>query len=162
MQKLNRNGELTPFEWQQAVKETAGTEIQNGGWLLPTAQFIQMQDNLPSNTGVVIHPDDDLESLEQIINNAAAVAIDFPSFTDGRGFSTARMVRSRLNFKGELIAVGQFMLDQLHYLKRCGFDAFAVSDDAKVQTLLDNLSDFSDAYQASADEPLPLFQRRGN
>jgi uncharacterized protein (DUF934 family) len=94
------------------------------------------------------------------LDDLALVVINFPVFTDGRGFSYARELRER-GFKGELRASGNFIRDQLTYLRRCGFNAFSMADDAQLASALDSLSDFSESYQAAPDQPLPLFRRRG-
>jgi len=57
--------------------------------------------------------------------HAALIAVDFPKFTDGRGYSIARLLRDRYNFRGELRAIGDVLRDQLFALSECGFDAFA-------------------------------------
>ena len=64
------------------------------------------------------------------------------------------------DYQGELQAAGGYMQDQLFYLKRCGFDSYVVEDDADIESMLESLGDFSDSYQASSDEPRPLFRRR--
>ncbi len=87
------------------------------------------------------------------------VAINFPTFMDGRGFSYARELRER-GYQGELRATGEFIRDQLTYLARCGFDAFEPADESQLEDALPRLQDFSEAYQASPDRPLPLFRRR--
>ena len=85
--------------------------------------------------------------------------VNFPVFTDGRGFSYGRQLRER-GFRGELRASGQFIQDQLTYLRRCGFNAFRMADETGLEAALGRLADFSESYQASADQPLPLFRRR--
>ncbi len=89
------------------------------------------------------------------------VAINFPTFMDGRGFSYARELRER-GFTGELRATGHFMRDQLAYLARCGFDAFQMADESLLEEALASLDDFSEFYQASANQPQPLFRRRAS
>jgi uncharacterized protein (DUF934 family) len=86
--------------------------------------------------------------------------VHFPKVTDGRGHSSARLLRERYGYRGELRAVGEVTRDQLFYLQRCGFDSFALRADQHAADALDGLSDFDDSYQAAADQPLPLFRRR--
>lgn len=88
------------------------------------------------------------------------IAIDFPKFVDGRGYSSASLLRSRYGYTGELRAIGDVFKDQLFYLKRVGFDAFAVRADKNIEDALAALTTFSQVYQASVDQPLPLFRRR--
>jgi uncharacterized protein (DUF934 family) len=86
--------------------------------------------------------------------------VRFASFTDGRGYSLARMLRERYGYRGELRAIGDVLRDQIYYLSRCGFDAFALRADQKPEQALAALDDFSEAYQTSVDRPHPLFRRR--
>jgi len=88
------------------------------------------------------------------------VAVNFPTFGDGRGFSTARLLRERFGWKGELRAVGDIFRDQLFFLASCGFDAFALREGEDPREALAGFRVFSDPYQASVERPLPLFRRR--
>lgn len=112
----------------------------------------------------VLEPGDDPAALAaQYGEHFAAlplIAVRFPSFTDGRGYSIARLLRERLGFRGELRAVGDIARDQLHYLARCGFDSFELREGEDVATAKAALAAFSDAYQAAVDQPVPLFRRR--
>ncbi|MDR1162504.1 MAG: DUF934 domain-containing protein [Candidatus Accumulibacter sp.] len=88
------------------------------------------------------------------------VGIDFPKFSDGRGYSSARLLRERFHFKGEIRAIGDVLQDQLFLMKRCGIDAYAVRPDKDIRAALTGLTGFSESYQGGVDEPLPLFRRR--
>jgi uncharacterized protein (DUF934 family) len=88
------------------------------------------------------------------------VEVSFPSATDGRGYSIARLLRERHGYGGELRAVGDVKRDQLFNLARCGFDAFLLLKDEDADGALGAFDDFSEAYQASVERPLPLFRRR--
>lgn len=110
--------------------------------------------------GVLLGPADDPESIAGRLHELAVVAIEFPQFTDGRGYSLARLLRERYGYKGEIRAVGEVLRDNLFYLSRCGFDGFVLSDNADLGEAIDHLSVFSDAYQASVERPQPLFRRR--
>lgn len=91
----------------------------------------------------------------------ALVAIEFPSFKDGRGYTLARLLRERHGYRGELRAVGDVLRDQLFFLSRAGFDAFALRADQDIDEALTAFDDFTVRYQPAADEPLPLYRRRG-
>ncbi|HEY2969929.1 MAG TPA: DUF934 domain-containing protein [Casimicrobiaceae bacterium] len=110
--------------------------------------------------GVWLKPDDDPELLAADVGALPLIAVDFPQFTDGRGYSTARLLRDKYGFTGELRAIGDVLRDQLYYLRQCGFDAFAVRSDRNLEEALNGLRDFSDNYQATAARPVPLFRRR--
>jgi uncharacterized protein (DUF934 family) len=101
------------------------------------------------------------ESPEQIqaLEQVPLIAIDFPSFTDGRGYTSARLLRDRHNYRGELRAVGDVLRDQLFYMARCGIDSFALRPGKDIEGALSAFLDFSVTYQAAADEKRPLFRR---
>lgn len=114
-----------------------------------------------SEQGVLVQPDDDPEELLPWLGVLPLIAIDFPSFRDGRGYSQAYLLRVRLGWQGELRAVGDVLRDQLAHMRQCGFDAFAVREDKSVEDALKGLAGMSVLYGRSAIEPRPLFRRRG-
>jgi uncharacterized protein (DUF934 family) len=94
------------------------------------------------------------------LGKLALVAIEFPRFTDGRGYSLARMLRQRHGFTGELRAVGWVLHDQLSYLERCGFTAFELKPGKSLVSALDAFGELTVSYQATVDQPLPIYRRR--
>ncbi|MCY4425805.1 MAG: DUF934 domain-containing protein [Halieaceae bacterium] len=109
--------------------------------------------------GLVLQPGESPQQIGVELSRLSLVAIHFPVLTDGRGFSYARELRER-GFRGEIRATGEFTRDQLFYLKRCGFNAFQLADESQLEESLANLEDFSEVYQASIEQPEPLFRRR--
>ena len=103
---------------------------------------------------------DDPAIIAAAIGDARVVAIRFPRFGDGRAYSIARLLRERYDYKGELRAVGEVGRDNLHYMRQCGFDAFELRAGEDPQEALAAFGDFSDVYQSSTAQPLPLFRRR--
>ncbi|WP_444437505.1 DUF934 domain-containing protein [Pseudomonas sp. A6] len=116
--------------------------------------------SLLQKSGVWLGPDDDPQRLVGRLDALPLIAIDFPSFRDGRGYSLAYLLRRRLGWRGELRAVGEVLRDQLAHLRQCGFDAFAVRADKSVEDALKGLAGLSVLYGRSAIEPRPLFRRR--
>ena len=112
-----------------------------------------------SGSAVQLEPGDDLSPLLAHLSSIELVAINFPGFMDGRGFSYARELRER-GYTGEIRAVGHFIRDQLTYLSRIGVNAFQPAGDLDLDEAIASLADFSEFYQASTNEPLPLFRRR--
>jgi len=110
--------------------------------------------------GVLLTGNDDPAQLAADLKFIAVIAIDFPAFTDGRGYSSGRLLRERLRFTGELRAVGDVGRDQLHFLRQCGFDAFVLQEGKDAEDATAGLDDFSDGYQATALRT-PWFARRG-
>ena len=107
-----------------------------------------------------LEPQDDPAAFADRIVSAARIEVNFPKFGDGRGFSIARLLRERHGYKGELRAVGEVARDHLYYMEQCGFDAFLLREGEDVEEALAAFDDFSEAYQATAAQPLPLFRRR--
>ncbi|WP_152219980.1 DUF934 domain-containing protein [Pseudomonas sp. SCB32] len=116
--------------------------------------------SLLQEQGVWLGPDDDPQRLVVRLDELSLIAIDFPSFRDGRGYSLAYLLRSRLGWRGELRAVGDVLRDQLAHMRQCGFDAFAVREDKSVEDALKGLAGLSVLYGRSVIEPRPLFRRR--
>ncbi|WEJ72937.1 DUF934 domain-containing protein [Pseudomonas sp. PSE14] len=116
--------------------------------------------SLLQTQGVWLAPEDDPQRLIGRLDELALIAIDFPSFRDGRGYSLAYLLRSRLGWRGELRAVGDVLRDQLAHMRQCGFDAFAVREDKSVEDALKGLAGLSVLYGRSVIEPRPLFRRR--
>lgn len=124
-------------------------------------EMLQQRENI----GVWLASDERAEDLKDDMQKFSVIAVDFPKFSDGRGYSIAYNLRARLGYKGELRAIGDVLRDQLFYMHRVGFDAFAPRPDRKIEDALKGLSDFSEVYQTSFDPVLPLFrraQRNGN
>ena len=109
--------------------------------------------------GVWLASDERPEALKDDAAKLSMIAIDFPKFADGRGYSIAYNLRARYDYTGELRAVGDVLRDQLFYMQRVGFNSFAVRADRDVNDALKGLSDFSESYQQSWDKKTPLFRR---
>lgn len=110
-------------------------------------------------TGVWLEPSDDPAVLFSYAPLPELIAVRFPTFTDGRGYSIARLLRERHGFRGELRAIGDVLQDTLFELARCGFDAFALRADQDPLAALSAFDAFSEVYQAATDRG-PLFARR--
>lgn len=109
--------------------------------------------------GVQLAPDDDPAAVVPLFSRLALIAVTFPKFTDGRGYSTAHLLRTRYHWRGELRAVGEVLLDQLFYLRRVGFDSFELRAGSDVDAALRAFAPFSSSYQGAFDEPRPHFAR---
>jgi uncharacterized protein (DUF934 family) len=96
---------------------------------------------------VRLEPTDDPAAVADRLARAARVEVNFPKFGDGRGYSLARLLRERHGYRGELRAVGQVARDNLHFLERCGFDAFLLRDGEDPHEALRGFEDFSVSYQ---------------
>ena len=111
------------------------------------------------DVGVWLAPADHPGAIADDIERLQVIAIDFPQFTDGRGYSNARLLRERYHYEGELRAVGDIGRDQLYYLAQCGFDAFVIPEGRDARGALAAFADFSDGYQSTTART-PWFRRR--
>jgi uncharacterized protein (DUF934 family) len=111
---------------------------------------------------LVLEPTDDPAAFAGAIGAARVIAVNFPRFSDGRGYSIGRLLRERHGYRGELRAVGEVARDHLQGMAQCGFDAFQLREGEDAQEALEAFDDFSDSYQATAARPQPLFRRRGD
>jgi uncharacterized protein (DUF934 family) len=122
-------------------------------WSIARAALIARGD-----AGVWLAPAEDPDALAADVKHVPVIAIDFPKFTDGRGYSTARLLRERYGYRGELRAIGDIQRDQLYYLRQVGFDAFVLRDGKDAGDALLAFGDFSDGYQITAVRT-PWFRR---
>ncbi|MDQ6702995.1 MAG: DUF934 domain-containing protein [Pseudomonadota bacterium] len=93
----------------------------------------QVQNDIP--LGLLIEPGQNIRTIAPDLARFALVAVAFPKFTDGRGYSLAHQLRSNFGFAGELRATGEILFDQLQLLARCGFDSFEIRDVATIRLL---------------------------
>ncbi len=141
--------------------------VAAGKVIVPLKVWLAQRDALQQRAeiGVWLASDERPEDLKGDVQKFSVIAVDFPKFSDGRGYSIAYNLRARLGYAGELRAIGDVLRDQLFYMQRVGFDAFAPRADRKIEDVLKGLTDFSEVYQTSFDQKLPLFrrvQRKGN
>jgi uncharacterized protein (DUF934 family) len=101
--------------------------------------------------GIRVSPTDPVEDLGTVLPRISLVAVEFPNSGDGRGYSQGRLLRTRLNFRGELRALGPGVRqDQVFLLARCGFDAFELAPGEDLEAARRALSRYSVAYQPGA------------
>jgi uncharacterized protein (DUF934 family) len=101
--------------------------------------------------GVRLKSDESPEPLGEDVRRLSVVVLEFPKFRDGRGFSWARLLRTRLGYANELRATGDFLYDQIAFMTRVGIDAFEVSENFTLEDFRRALGEMTYAYQPSAD-----------
>ena len=163
MPRLIKDGAIVDDRWT-LVREPASLAAlpPETPVIVPLTLWKSDRNALPvhGELGVWLKPDEDPAALAGDLASLPLIAVDFPKFTDGRGYSTAKLLRDKYGFTGELRAIGDVLRDQLYYMRQCGFDAFAVRADRSLEDALKGLADFSDGYQATVRQPIPLFRRR--
>lgn len=110
-------------------------------------------------TAVRIEPGDDARALIPHLDRIALVEVNFPAFGDGRGYSSARTLREA-GYTGELRAVGDVLVDQVAYMRRCGFDSFAPDARLDEDDVAAALARWPAVYQPAADARVPIWQLR--
>jgi len=165
MPDIIKNKTIVADDWtvlRLAEGDTPETvAVPAGKTIVPLTVWQAQRDALKSRTdlGVWLTSDARPEALKGELEHFKVVAVDFPKFADGRGYSIAYNLRARLGYTGELRAIGDVLRDQLFYMQRVGFDAFAVRADKNIHDAIKGLTDFSEKYQTSWDEKNPLFRR---
>jgi uncharacterized protein (DUF934 family) len=168
MKNIIRNGKIVPNNWLpvESADDALAQFTANQDLLVSLPVWSALREALlarPGRLGLRLEGNDDPALIAGDIQHFALIAVNFPQFTDGRGYSLALLLRQRHAYLGELRAIGDVPRDCLESLARCGFNAFAVpgaDDDVALTAALASLHDFSDAYQSSVGRPLPLFRRR--
>jgi len=134
-----------------------------GDIIVPLAFWLEQREALLSRAGrlgIWLDSHEEPGAIASDFDRFGVIGVNFPKFGDGRGFSIARLLRERYGYKGELRAIGEVGRDHLFFMARCGFDSFLLRDAEDPEQALTAFDDFSDAYQASVERPLPLFRRR--
>jgi len=158
MLKLIKNGKIVDNE--QIWIQDNDTPITSNA-IVPLARWHAEQEAIGKVAGIWIDAGEGTEQLEGVdLTQFAVIGINFPAFTDGRGFSYARLLRERFNYQGEIRALGYFIPDQQGYLLRVGFNAFQFNADVDLEKALPLHKSFSVAYQGDANDPRPMFLRR--
>ncbi len=158
--KMIKDGQVVDNNW--AVIQSSEEAIPEGEVIVPAAVWIEQTElHTRKDVGIWLNNDIELENIAPQLLALPVIAINFPVFMDGRGFSLARLLRERYGYQGEVRAIGHIIRDQLCYLKRCGFNAFTFVDpNVDINTAVESLNDFTEAYQTSVDMPEPLFRRK--
>jgi uncharacterized protein (DUF934 family) len=164
-ERVIRGGRVQAETWQ-TLGVTPGEDLAQlppGPIIVPLASWLARRAELLGRgtpLGVWLKPDDEPGEIADDLASFQIVAVHFPKFGDGRGFSTGVLLRTRYGYRGELRAFGDIGRDHLFYLKRCGFDSFRLADQRDPEAALAGLNDFTLRYQGSVDDPVPLFRKR--
>jgi uncharacterized protein (DUF934 family) len=158
MRHILRRRELVEDDWRYLGEEGAGSAL-----IVPFAEFRKDIARWRAHTGLLgvrLSPADTVEGLTEDVHRLSLVAAEFPSPGEGRGYTQGRLLRSRLDFKGELRAVGAGVKqDLLFILSRCGFDSFELAPGQKVDEALKAFERYTVAYQPAEPGPRITQQR---
>ncbi|MCC5812729.1 MAG: DUF934 domain-containing protein [Ectothiorhodospiraceae bacterium] len=157
---IKRREPVRDDPWQLVDEEQT---LPQGDVVVPVARYLEERDALHARGGRVgVRVDGTVlaEDLADHLDDLALIAIEFPAFTDGRGYSLARQLRLRYAYSGELRAVGNVLRDQISYLERVGFDSMLLDEQSDLEDALKGFTEFSGYYQNVALEHSPLHLRR--
>ena len=156
-----KSGKLVQDSWV-FVQDDA--ELPSGGDIIVSLERWQGEREAllarDGGLGVRLRSDQLAESLGQEAARFQLIALEFPKFSDGRAYSTARLLRERYGFTGELRAVGNVLRDQFLFMDRCGFDAIEVTEDARGLAWATALSEIKVFYQPATDSRTPVYWQR--
>jgi len=172
MSEIIKNGVIREDDWtllRLAEGEHAATvELPAGRVIVPLAVWLARRDTLGAQAeagvlGVWLAGTEDPAILADDLLRLQLIAVDFPKFVDGRGYSIATLLRARHGYGGELRAVGEVLRDQFFFLTRCGFDALQPTagrySAEQLKAALESFKDFAEPYQGAVDRAEPLFRR---
>jgi len=157
---LIKDRQIIDDAWVQVPADAA--TLPEGDIIVPLALWRARKDELTARNGglgLKLEPGEHPSEIAGDVARFAVIALNFPTFRDGRAYSYARLLRERYGYKGEIRAVGDVARDQMFFMARCGINAFEVKAGRSIEDALAALSDFSVTYQNAADTALPFFRR---
>lgn len=173
MAEIIRNGVIHEDDWT-TLRLAEGDDpitlaVPAGRLIVPLAVWLAQREALSGRAeagvlGVWLASSDSPDALAADLLRLPLIAVDFPKFADGRGYSIAALLRSRHGYGGELRAIGDVLRDQFFFLTRCGFDTLQPAagkySAEQLKLALSSLRDFAEPYQGAVDRADPLFRRR--
>ncbi|MDX1605718.1 MAG: DUF934 domain-containing protein [Candidatus Competibacterales bacterium] len=149
MKPLIRQNRVVADEWRhiddtQPLPDTGPCSVSLERWKAEHRQLLEHPDRL----GVRLGPQGEPADLADTLDDLALIVVEFPAFTDGRGFSQARQLRVRLGYQGELRAYGPLLRDQLPMLAHCGFDSFDLTTETDLEQALRAFNMFTVDYSS--------------
>lgn len=160
--RLIRGGKLELDNWRHFDADIHPIPPDGTHWIVKLElwkQHINEFNLAKAPIAILISADSDLSNLptetfhSDLLPAIEFIAIDFPIYTDGRGYSLAQILRNKFGWKGEIRAVGDVMIDTIHYLARCGFDSFLVKPGHDPKLALEAFETFTVHYQRSYLKP---------
>ncbi|MCI0654410.1 MAG: DUF934 domain-containing protein [Methylococcaceae bacterium] len=149
--RLIKNREIIEDHWVHIADDPIPLE---GCISVSTARWKAEREDLLARDGELglrISPEDPIEDFAGDLKHFQLIGLEFPTFTDGRLFSVAAMLRRHYHYKGEIRALGGFIRDQIFFLSRVGVNSFEMKDTSDLEEALSALDDFSVRYQTASD-----------
>lgn len=167
--RIIRDQAIVDDDWQKVTDDAPLPAA--GGVIVSWARWQAERSVLRArgNVGVAIPSSLDVDALNEDLPTLGLVELAFVFIQpkpeggrtyDGRAYSQARLLRERHRYQGEIRAAGDIFRDAMHYMRRCGVNAFVLPPGADLEDALNAFRDFSDAYQGAADGVRPIHLRR--
>ena len=157
---LIKNDVIADDSWQHVADDAP---VPAGDAIVGLQRFIAERDALlarDGRLGVRLTAADQPDAVAGDLDKLALVAVEFPKYVDGRGYSIARLLRDRYGFKGELRAIGDVLCEQLTFMLRSGFDSFEMQSATALEEFNSVVREVRVVYQATADgRPTAIDQR---
>lgn len=150
---LVKNSKITAKDNWQYLEE--GQDCPKGDIVIDLTYWLENKaalSNHQGKLGLSVVGNEDIEAFSADLTNFELIVITIPTFSDGRGYSLARLIRDNFNFTHEIRATGEILPDQMFYLSRVGFDSFEIEDTNLVKLAIEKLSEFTVVSQPAADD----------
>ncbi len=157
--QIIRNQRVEEDTWQHV---SDGEPLVEGPVTVSLKRWLEERDTLSArgDIGVRLAPADELDELLADLAQISLLVLEFPAITEGRGYTQARLLRTRHGYSGEIRATGDVQHDQLSFMQRCGIDSFVVREDRDIDDALQAFGEVSVRYQPAADDETLIFHRR--
>jgi uncharacterized protein (DUF934 family) len=158
---LLKDGSITADSYRDVSGEE--TLPADGAIIVSLSQWQDHGEELGARSaplGIVLRCDEKPTTIADCLDKFAVIALDFPAFSDGRAYSYARLLRDRYGYEGELRAVGDVLLEQLHFMHRVGFNAFSITSESAAKDWETAAADISVWYQPTGDGRSSVLQLR--
>jgi uncharacterized protein (DUF934 family) len=160
MRLIDKDLQITEDGWL-AVADDA--DLPAGDVIVSVERWRRDREQLlarAGNLGLKLRGDTAVPAVADELSHFKLIALEFPTFGDGRCFSHARLLRERYHYTGELRAIGDVLRDQIYFMRRCGIDSFAIREDKDIDDALKAFGEFSVRYQPAADGAEPIYRYR--
>lgn len=165
--QIIRNRRIVEDHWRHVPDDGPGEPAElpaDGDIVVSLRQWKEHKRELLNRrggVGVRLGVADAVEEIAGDLDRLDLVVVEFPVFTEGRGYSQARLLRDACSYTGEIRAVGEVSRDRLAFMERCGIDAYELGEDLDLEDALRGFSELRDVYQPAADAAPSIAARRG-
>ena len=146
----------TKLQDEEAIPENGAVIVSFERWRRDRGALLDSGCDL----GIALAPDQPPELVADDIGRFGVICIEFPKFTDGRGYTHARLLRARYDYTGEIRATGHVLRDQMLFMRRCGIDVFEIPDGAEAAQYAAGFNEITVRYQPAADHAPTAIEQR--